>query len=710
MATADEYASWIVKNADKRGTPDFQTVAEAYQLAKGQPTKTGPATFAQKVQASGPMRLVQGMRDSIDAGAQMLAHAVPESVTNVLDIPGNALRDSNSPFLQTVGETFFANPRASAIDRSIRGTEKQYQDARIATGQTGADAMRFAGNVVSPTNAAMASLLSAKALATVPRMIGTGAATGAAGAALTPIADEQGQQNFASTKAAQTGLGAVTGAVLTPVMGKVLQSAAPYVERLIGKITGSSEAARARASLDTHNIMTQALKDLGQTIDDIPKPQYDALRKQINDALKKGQKLDAAALMRKSDFDALGMPSTAGQITRDPTQFARERNLRGVAGVGEPLMQRFDAQNQALQTQIGGFAKGATDTVTAGERMAAALADMDKSMQSQVSSAYKVAKASAGKDLDVPLQGLASDAGRILDDFGDKVPGAIVAKLRSFGMLGEKQTKVFTFDEANKLLTNINDHVGIDRTANTALGQLRQAVKTAMMDSPAPDVFANARKAAATRFQMQDAIPALKAASEGSVPADSFVRKFVLNGPSAEVKRMADLLQKTSPEAFQEARSQVGSTIQRAAFGENLAGDKLLTPENMARVLREMGPQRLGAFFSQTEIDQMNRLARVGAYINSNPSAAAVSSSSSNIASMALNYGAKIPDVGPFAAMAKAVISPIANQRAVSQAMASQVPSAANVSPVSPEMIKRAQLAAALMGIGAGQSVGQTFR
>jgi hypothetical protein len=38
MATAQEYAAWIVQNADKRGTPDFDTVAQAYQLAKAQET------------------------------------------------------------------------------------------------------------------------------------------------------------------------------------------------------------------------------------------------------------------------------------------------------------------------------------------------------------------------------------------------------------------------------------------------------------------------------------------------------------------------------------------------------------------------------------------------------------------------------------------------------------------------------------------------
>lgn len=36
MATADEYAAWIVKNADKKGTPEFETVAAAYKEAKSQ--------------------------------------------------------------------------------------------------------------------------------------------------------------------------------------------------------------------------------------------------------------------------------------------------------------------------------------------------------------------------------------------------------------------------------------------------------------------------------------------------------------------------------------------------------------------------------------------------------------------------------------------------------------------------------------------------
>lgn len=43
MATANEYAAWIIQNADKRGTPEFETVAQAYQVAKFEEMSQPPA-------------------------------------------------------------------------------------------------------------------------------------------------------------------------------------------------------------------------------------------------------------------------------------------------------------------------------------------------------------------------------------------------------------------------------------------------------------------------------------------------------------------------------------------------------------------------------------------------------------------------------------------------------------------------------------------
>lgn len=50
MASAEDYANWIVKNADKKGTPEFETVAKAYKLARSQ-TAEAPATGGPSVTA-----------------------------------------------------------------------------------------------------------------------------------------------------------------------------------------------------------------------------------------------------------------------------------------------------------------------------------------------------------------------------------------------------------------------------------------------------------------------------------------------------------------------------------------------------------------------------------------------------------------------------------------------------------------------------------
>lgn len=51
MASAEDYAKWIVNNADKKGTPEFETVAKAYQLARSQSIAEAAPTREQESQA-----------------------------------------------------------------------------------------------------------------------------------------------------------------------------------------------------------------------------------------------------------------------------------------------------------------------------------------------------------------------------------------------------------------------------------------------------------------------------------------------------------------------------------------------------------------------------------------------------------------------------------------------------------------------------------
>lgn len=64
MATSEEYAAWIVKNADKKGTAEFETVAQAYKLSRADtatpaaaptpvPARPGGSTFVDGVKGFG---------------------------------------------------------------------------------------------------------------------------------------------------------------------------------------------------------------------------------------------------------------------------------------------------------------------------------------------------------------------------------------------------------------------------------------------------------------------------------------------------------------------------------------------------------------------------------------------------------------------------------------------------------------------------------
>ena len=78
MATADEYAAWIVKNADKKGTPEFDTVATAYQDARKTlaaapsewDTTTGPQ-IGMPPQSGIPVGRKSGMFDFMSAPFEM---------------------------------------------------------------------------------------------------------------------------------------------------------------------------------------------------------------------------------------------------------------------------------------------------------------------------------------------------------------------------------------------------------------------------------------------------------------------------------------------------------------------------------------------------------------------------------------------------------------------------------------------------------------
>ena len=121
MATADDYAKWIVDNEDQQGTADFDTVVRAYQEAKAQESGTTPAAepsvsvapqaissarplgalavegasavpgmVKQGMQTVANMPMSQMARGAIDIGSVMAGHPPYASIANQVLNPNAA--------------------------------------------------------------------------------------------------------------------------------------------------------------------------------------------------------------------------------------------------------------------------------------------------------------------------------------------------------------------------------------------------------------------------------------------------------------------------------------------------------------------------------------------------------------------------------------------------------------------------------------------
>ena len=95
MPTADDYAAWIVKNKNKRGTPEFQTVVEAYNEARSEEESTEPAD--------------QPLGTALQRGASRVVPQIQETIQGLRQLPG-ALSEAYTPSNIAEGLKLLAEP------------------------------------------------------------------------------------------------------------------------------------------------------------------------------------------------------------------------------------------------------------------------------------------------------------------------------------------------------------------------------------------------------------------------------------------------------------------------------------------------------------------------------------------------------------------------------------------------------------------------
>lgn len=158
--------------------------------------------YSAKPQLSRTDKYINGLRDPIDAGAQLLNNVLPDSVVNAGNRFNNFVAD-NTGLVGRLPE--------GGINQQIKQQEAQYQANRQAQGESGFDGYRMIGNILNPANLVLASKIpqATQAGAKILTNIFGGAGLSVLGL---PVADG----NYFTEKAKQAAVGAVGGG-LTPL-------------------------------------------------------------------------------------------------------------------------------------------------------------------------------------------------------------------------------------------------------------------------------------------------------------------------------------------------------------------------------------------------------------------------------------------------------------------------------------------------------------
>tara|TARA_B100000767_G_scaffold48156_1_gene42981 strand:+ start:2477 stop:4879 length:2403 start_codon:yes stop_codon:yes gene_type:complete len=130
VARLDKYANWLIQNKDKKGTPDFDKVANAYRTLRSQDTP--PANDNTEADTSFGGAIKYGIDNAgVTAGNAMIsaselgADYLPESATGYLETKGNEFIDRNT---QEIEEANYQRPDgADGIMKNLR--EGDYANA-----------------------------------------------------------------------------------------------------------------------------------------------------------------------------------------------------------------------------------------------------------------------------------------------------------------------------------------------------------------------------------------------------------------------------------------------------------------------------------------------------------------------------------------------------------------------------------------------------
>ena len=671
MATADEYAGWIVNNSAKRGTPEFDTVAQAYQLAKSEENAAvtqqqiaPPQLATQKPEPSTTLTgLVGGATRGValPAAGAALGAAIGLPFAGVGAIPG-AIAGAGAatlagllgdPIIGSVNSLFgtkYTLPTDAMEDLLTRvGVAQPRTAAERIMQTTAAGASGGAGGV------ALGKAVEAAAAGPVARGVGQLLAT-------TPVLQtiSGGAAGGAGQVAKESGAGPV-GQLAAAVGGAFVPAIPAAVKAVTQQVT--KQIAPTRPGAPSAPTIPQAPS--APTVPQAPVAAMDA-------GAASGRSVGAAAtpeaLRRVTTAEGLPVPVTLtrGAAQREAGQLAFEKEqMKGEFGAplrnraeenNLQILQNFDAIIDSTGAQAAFAGPAATgssvvNSLSAGwqaaknkTRVAYTKAKNSPEAQAEVDTNSVVTIGKGDQEITNSLIGYIN--GKITGLPSSLVPDTArklliksdLAAVDDAGNLIAKKATVGKLEDFRKELSGtakFDDNVGLRE--ETILKKLVDA-QTDPVSGPLYKEARALRTKQANRFEDRAIVARLIKNRAGmkdpQVAVDQVFQRSILNGSPEEItflKRVLLTSGKNGQQAFKELQAATAQHIRDQAtsgVGTDSAGRALVSPAKLNQVVSQLDKNgRLDVIFGKQEAAKMRDLNEVVKYVTTVPPGTLINSS-----------------------------------------------------------------------------------
>ncbi len=662
MATADDYAQWIVSNEDKKGTPEFQTVAAAYQEALKEDKKP-VAIKAGSALNDIPRQIGLTARYGME-GLGNAAQLVTEPLRYVTDrATGSTGKTVPMGVLATQGADWLGLPKPQGANERVVGEATKLMagaggtTAAASLAKPATTALQFVSKNAEPIYQGVSAKLSQMFAANPLQQVSSAAGAGLAG----------GASKEAGGSPLMQGAASLVGGVVGGKAPDIAQGTASLAKRLFN--VGLSQN-----QLDVK--ISDVLRRTGVDYSQVPERIKQSLRQEMSGALNTDKELNPEAVSRLLAFREAGVTPTRGMISQNPVQITKEQNLAkmGANSSDSGLQGLALVQNRNNNQLIGNLNTLGADrgnVLNAGERVTSSVFGTQAGLRGAEQSAWDAAKGSPGYRQPISAQAISDINGalgeqglmpfmnpsisRYMEAFQTGQPFTPQDYRNLQSMLSREVAKGGNEGHAAGVAARILRDADLQPAgfANTNNSLVTQGMATGMRNADgaatdAIDAVNRARQATRAAYAYEDSSPLVRSVlSEGaSSDPQRIAQRFVIGGTANEA---ADLVQQVGPQGLPVIKDAILNHLKSKAV--NGAADETAKFSQSAfnKALNDIGERKLALLFTPEEVRALRNNGRVAALMQSQPVGSAVNNSNSGalLLGKGLDFLDKMPIVGP---------------------------------------------------------------